>query len=204
MTLAELDVLEPLVLSGAHTVVLVDDEPAVLRSLKRALRHEPYEVRTTTRAEEALDWIRRGDVSLVVLDQRMPGMCGTELAEQVRRLSPQTVRVMLTAYPGNALVRHGLDHEVQWLISKPWNDDALRLALRRLLRDHESPSPPAFLAMPDDGAPRCVEERGVRIGWGTLKRAIRRAASAFLRGSGWILGFLWMADAGGMTLFGRW
>ena len=135
MTLAELDVLEPLALLRAHTVVVVDDDPAVLRSLRRALRQEPYDLRTTSRAEEALEWIERGDVSLVVLDQRMPGMCGTELAERVQRHSPRTVRVMLTAYPGNAIVRHGLDHEVQWLISKPWNDDALRLALRRLLRD---------------------------------------------------------------------
>ena len=198
MTLAELEVVEPLALNRLHTVVLVDDEPAVLASLRRALRREPYEVRTTTRAEEALEWVRRGDVSLVVLDQRMPGMCGTELAERVRRFSPRTLRVMLTAYPGNALVRHGLDHEVQWLISKPWNDDALRLSLRRLLRDHESPpAPPTLPASPDGRAPRCVEERGFRLDRETMKRAIRRAAAAIFRGSGWILGFLWMADAGG-------
>ena len=201
MTLAELDVHEPLALSCAHTVVVVDDDPAVLRSLRRALRQEPYDVRTTSSGEEALEWIQHGDVSLVVLDQRMPGMCGTELAERVQRISPRTVRVMLTAYPGNALVRHGLDHEVQWLISKPWNDDALRLALRRLLRDHEAPSPPPFLAPSrSDGEPRCVEERGVRIAWGTVKQAVRRAARALFRGSGWILGFLWMADAGGNSV----
>jgi len=193
MTLAELDVHEPLALSCAHTVVVVDDDPAVLRQ-------EPYDVRTTSSGEEALEWIQHGDVSLVVLDQRMPGMCGTELAERVQRISPRTVRVMLTAYPGNALVRHGLDHEVQWLISKPWNDDALRLALRRLLRDRELPPPPALPASTDDGVPRCVEERGLRIAWRTLKKAVRRAARAVFRGSGWILGFLWMADAGGSSV----
>lgn len=198
MTLAELEILEPLALSRNHTVVLVDDDPAVLSSLRRALRREPYDVRTTTSADEALDWIERGEVSLVVLDQRMPGMCGTELADRVRRLSPRTVRVMLTAYPGNALVRHGLDHEVQWLISKPWNDDALRLALRLLLRDRESqPVVPAVAVLESEGAPGCVEDREVRFAWSALKRAVRRAAGAILRGSGWILGFLWMADAGG-------
>jgi len=197
MTLAELDIHDPLALSCAHTVVVVDDDPAVLRALRRALRQEPYDVRTTSRAEEALEWIERGEVSLVVLDQRMPGMCGTELAERVQRLSPRTVRVMLTAYPGNALVRHGLDHEVQWLISKPWNDDALRLALRRLLRDHELPPPPALPESRDGGELRCVEER---FAWRTLKRAMRRAVRALFRGSGWILGFLWMADAGGNSV----
>ena len=189
MTLAELDIHDPLALSCAHTVVVVDDDPALLRALRRALRMEPYDVRTTTRAEEALEWIQRGDVSLVVLDQRMPGMCGTELAEQVRRISPHTVRVMLTAYPGNELVRHGLDRDVQWLISKPWNDDALRLALRRLLRDHEWSPPAIVVPAPPDLA--------VRPGGELLARAVRRVASAMARGSGWILGFLWMADAGG-------
>ena len=189
MTLAEAAVLEPLALTRLHTVVLVDDESAVLGALRRALLREPYDVRTTIRPEQALDWVANGDVSLVLTDQRMPGMCGTELAEQVRRISPHTVRVMLTAYPGNELVRHGLDHEVQWLISKPWNDDALRLALRRLLRDHEWSPPAIVVPAPPDLA--------VRPGGELLARAVRRVASAMARGSGWILGFLWMADAGG-------
>jgi len=196
MTLAELDVLEPLALARQHTVVLIDDEPAVLGALRRALRHEPYEVRTTSSAPAALDWIARGNVSLVVVDQRMPGMCGTELADQVRRMSPRTVRVMLTAYPGNALVRHGLDREVQWLISKPWNDDALRLALRRLLRDLESPPRSDHEGAADPQPTACVEERA---SGGVVKKAVRKAAETLARGAGWSLGFFWMSDAGGRS-----
>ena len=47
-----------------------------------------------------------------------------------------TIRVILTGYPGSATVNYGLAHGVDWLISKPWNDDALRITLRQLLEDH--------------------------------------------------------------------
>jgi len=185
MTLAELDVLEPLTLSGNHTVLLVDDNPSVLSALRRALRKEPYTLLATSSPEVALEWVGQCGVSLVVLDQRMPRMCGTELAERVRRISPRTVRVLLTAYPGNELVQHGLAADVQWLISKPWNDDALRLTLRRLLRDFEgTPRPPAEAADRPDP-------------WSVLGLAVRRAAWALVHGTRWIVGFLWMADAGG-------
>jgi len=183
MTLAEMDVLEPLALSRDHTVVLVDDDPSVLSALRRTLRKEPYTLLATSSPEVALEWIEQGGVSLVMLDQRMPGMCGTELAERVRRFSPQTMRVLLTAYPGNELVRHGLAADVQWLISKPWNDDALRWTIRRLLRDSEStPRPPAEPAERPDS-------------WSPLATAVRRAAWTLVHGTRWIVGFLWMADA---------
>lgn len=110
-------------------VLCVDDDPAVLSSLRRVLRFEPYEVETQEDPVRALERVARGDVRLVILDQRMPGMCGSEFAAEVRRISPDTVRVMLTAYP------HHLSHDVQWLVGKPWNDEALKLTLLQLLRN---------------------------------------------------------------------
>ena len=183
MTLAEMEVREPLAVSRNHTVVLVDDDPFVLAALRRALRGEPYVVLATPHPKVALEWIGGGGVSLVVIDQRMPDLCGTDLAEQARRISPRTVRVLLTAYPGNELVEHGLAGDVQWLISKPWNDHALRLTIRRLLRELEPADFP--------------EPRRAGFDWSGVGWAIRRAAMAFVQGTRWIVGFLWMADAGG-------
>ena len=183
MTLAEMDVLEPLALTRSHTVVLVDDNPLVLSALRRTLRKEPYTLLASSSPEVALEWIGQGGVSLVVLDQRMPGLCGTDVAERVRRISPSTARILLTAYPGNELVRHGLAADVQWLISKPWNDDALRWTIRRILRDSEStPQPPAEVVQRPDP-------------WSPLAMAVRRAAWALVHATRWIVGFLWMADA---------
>jgi DNA-binding NarL/FixJ family response regulator len=191
MVLAELDVPEPLPLTRRHTLVLVDDDPAVLGSLRRLLRNEPYDLLCTITPELALEWIENHDVSLLLADQRMPGMCGTELAERVRRCSPATIRVMLTAFPGNSLVRHGLAQDVQWLISKPWNDDAIRLTLRQLLHDRE-PSPP-----PADRGGGSGRNRRAPGSW-TSGPVVRRISGSAARILGWTLGFFWTTDAGGV------
>lgn len=192
MTMAQLEVAEPLALSRRHKVVLIDDEPAVLGSLRRLLRREPYELLCTDRPETALGWIEQGDVSLVMMDQRMPEMCGTELAERVRRRSPETIRVLLTAYPGNSLVQHGLAEDVQWLISKPWSDDALRLTLRHLLHDRER-KPPAVAPR----APATEPPDARLLSWFRGKGGVLRMTGLAAKGLGWSLGFLGSTDAGG-------
>ena len=198
MNLAPVEAPEPLDLAVLHTVVLVDDEPAVLASLRRLLRNEPYVVRATTSPEIALAWVEEDGASLVVLDHRMPGLMGTKLAARIRRRSPRTVRVMLTAYPGNALVREGLAEDVQWLISKPWNDHALRLTLRRLLRDLESGAPPSPGAGSEE--PPDPEERK-RSSSGAFRRLLQSWIGHGARGVGGAVGFLWAADAGGLSKF---
>lgn len=121
---------------AADPVVLcVDDDAAVLSCLRRLLRDEPYRVETDQDPEHALERVAAGDVTLVLVDQRMPGMCGSDFAERVRQISPGTLRVMLTAYPGNVFVHHGLSDGVEWLMSKPWNDEALKITLFQLLQD---------------------------------------------------------------------
>ena len=114
-------------------VVFVDDQPEVLDSLRRLLRDESYEVRTTSSPDEALRWVGEGDVSVLVTDERMPTMRGTDLLEKASKRSPGTVRVVLTGYPGSYTLHYGLSHGVDWLISKPWNDEALKLTVRQLL-----------------------------------------------------------------------
>ena len=183
MTLVEPETLEPLALSEPHEIVLVDDNPAVLAALQRALRGEPYTLFATTRPDVALEWIGRGGVSLVVMDQRMAGIGGPGLAERVRRISPGTVRVVLTADAPPSLLLHGLADEVEWVVGKPWDDESLRRTLRRLLLDHE----PGDLPL----------SRPAGIDWERIECALRRVAWAFVHGTRWLVGFLWMADAGG-------
>ena len=68
-----------------HVVVCVDDEPAILSALRRSLRAEPYELLTTENPVNVLQWAGTRDVSLVITDQRMPGMAGTELLEELSK-----------------------------------------------------------------------------------------------------------------------
>lgn len=161
--------------SGVRDVVVfVDDQPEILSSLRRLLRDETYEVRTTTSPDEALRWVGAGDVSVLVTDERMPTMRGTDLLERASKSSPRTVRVVLTGYPGSYTLHYGLSHGVDWLISKPWNDEALRLTVRQLIEDRRrSRRPQERLRTPRDfqeicetfGLPLLVVEARGEVVW---------------------------------------
>ena len=120
-------------LKERHVVVLVDDEPEVLSALRRALRKEPHPVLATSRPAEALRWVEAIDVSAVVSDHRMPGMTGTELAEDFARLLGHAVpTVMLTGDPANAEVPWLADAPV-WVARKPLHAATLLAALPPLV-----------------------------------------------------------------------
>lgn len=113
-------------------VVLVDDDPAILSALGRLLRDEPFEILSTSKPEEALDWVGSRAVALVVADERMSNMRGLQLLEEVGRRSPDTARILLTGYPEQSVKRETLEKGVFHLFYKPWNDIALKRAIRRL------------------------------------------------------------------------
>lgn len=114
-------------------VVCVDDERPVLAALRRLLRQEPYDLLTTERAEEALEWVERHPVRVLVTDERMPGMRGFELLRRVREVSPETTRVLLSAHSDD-VPEEGLVHRV---LAKPWRNEELRAALSALCRASE-------------------------------------------------------------------
>lgn len=121
--------------SGPEPVLLfVDDEPEILAALRRCFRHEPYIVFTAGGASEALDWLEKAEVDLVVADECMPGMTGTDFLREARERSPRTTRAILTGYPSEAVVRSGLEAGADALLYKPWDDQSLRETVRRMLR----------------------------------------------------------------------
>jgi DNA-binding NarL/FixJ family response regulator len=117
-----------------HTVLCVDDDASVLSALRRVLRMEPFEVLTASNAAHALASLRRHPVAVIIADQRMPGQTGAELLAEVGQRWPRIGRVILTAYPGPAVMAEGIRAGVDVLFHKPWDDDALRLAILRLIR----------------------------------------------------------------------
>ena len=79
------------------TVLFVDDEAAILDGIRDALRREPLEIHTANSGTEALALLASRKIDVVVSDERMPGMSGSEFLTRVRRDHPGTVR---TAYVG--------------------------------------------------------------------------------------------------------
>jgi response regulator RpfG family c-di-GMP phosphodiesterase len=129
--------VSPSVLHQAHTILLVDDDPAVLSSLRRLLRCEPYEVLSTESPQEALRWVDERPVSLILADQKMPRMSGTELLSEVARRRPGTARLLLTAHRGLTVRLESWKQGVEFLLYKPWDDDKLRRTILDLLVDLE-------------------------------------------------------------------
>jgi len=117
------------------TVLVVDDDPQALTALQRTFRTEPYELLTTDDPLTALDWIKGRDIDLVITDEFMPGMLGTELMEAARIHSPDTAMVLLTGYPNMSVSYRSFQQRVDLLIVKPWDDQELRNQTRRLLED---------------------------------------------------------------------
>src|SRR4051812_23710646 len=111
-------------------IVAVDDEPAVLAAVARDLRRgfgERYRVLRAGSGPEALEVLRslraRGDdVALLVADQRMPGMAGTDYPVEARKLVPTAKRVLLTAYADTeAAIAAINDVALDYYLLKPWD-----------------------------------------------------------------------------------
>jgi len=119
-------------------IFFVDDEPLVLKSLDRVFRKEPYEVTLFQSPQSALAKMKIREADVVVSDQRMPEMPGSEFLARVKALRPDTVRLMLTGQTDlDAAVAAINQGNVFRFISKPWDDRELRLAVHEAVRHRE-------------------------------------------------------------------
>ena len=107
-------------------MLFVDDEERILTALKTIFRGR-YHVLTAANGKEALDFISRFKIPVIVSDQRMPGMLGVELLRRAREISPESVRILLTGYSDLASIVGSINEgEVYRFISKPWDNQELQ------------------------------------------------------------------------------
>ena len=113
-------------------ILVVDDEEAILETMSFTFMDD-YDVVTTTDAHEALRILEEQQpVHVVITDQRMPGMTGVELLQQVYTKFPETMRIMLTGFAdGEATLQAINAGHVYAYISKPWEPDELKQVVRR-------------------------------------------------------------------------
>ncbi len=116
------------------TVLFVDDEPHFTSALQRALRHEPYRILTANSAARALEILDGEPVDVVVSDERMPGMSGSDFLAVVRRRHPRTVRILLTGYATlDAAVKAINEGEIYRFLTKPCQAKDLSEIIRQAL-----------------------------------------------------------------------
>lgn len=119
-------------------VLFVDDEASILASLKRLLRKEPYTVHTAESGAKGLELLESTAVQLVVSDQRMPEMNGTQFLHEVKQRYPDTLRIVLSGYAEAAAIVDAINEgEVYRFIGKPWNEDDLRSTIRQALEHYD-------------------------------------------------------------------
>ena len=115
-------------------ILLVDDEPNVTEAMKRSLRREPFTFVTASSGKEALDILASRQVDVVISDEQMPGMAGSQLLTLVRQKYPRTVRMILSGQASvEAAVRAINEGEVHRFFIKPCNPVDLILAVRQAL-----------------------------------------------------------------------
>jgi thioredoxin reductase (NADPH) len=142
-------------------ILAVDDDGPVLAAVERDLREryaEHYQVLAASSGDQALDLLRRlrlreDAVALLLVDQRMPGMSGTEFLAASRELYPDAKRVLLTAYADtDAAIRAINDADVHHYLLKPWDPPEERLypVLDDLLETWRRPPPATNLRLIGD------------------------------------------------------
>ena len=110
-----------------RTLLLVDDEPNILASLKRLLRRDGYHILTANSGQEGLDVLASNAVDVIVSDQRMPGMLGADFLRKAKLLCPQTIRIMLSGYTELQAVTDAVNEGAIFkFLTKPWEDHQLR------------------------------------------------------------------------------
>lgn len=121
-----------------HKILIVDDEAANLHLLDR-LFSPAFNVITASSGEEAILILEQHDVTLLITDQLRPGMTEIELLRHAASLRPHIVRIILTDYTDvGALVEAINCGQVYKYVTKPWNNNELRLTVERAIAHYET------------------------------------------------------------------
>ena len=113
-----------------HTVLVVDDEPDVVKSVQDLLRLD-YRVLGATRASDGMRLLQQEEVHVVMSDQRMPEMTGVQFLDRVRGEYPEAIRLLFTGYADIKAVIDAINQgNIYRYITKPWDPDELQSVIR--------------------------------------------------------------------------
>jgi PAS domain S-box-containing protein len=114
-----------------NKILLIDDEPDILRVLSLSLKTDGYDVATAQSGEEGLDVFKKENPDIIITDIKMPGMDGIELLEKIKDLEPDKEVIIITGHGDIDNAIEALKYGASDYINKPVRDEALAIALKR-------------------------------------------------------------------------
>lgn len=125
-------------MESERLLLFLDDEENILKALSRSFIDDDYEIETFTEGTKALEFVRKNPVQLIISDQRMPTMSGTEFFEKVRDIRPEAIRILLTGYADMDATIDAINKgQIFKFMVKPWNDEELRTTVMRALEYYD-------------------------------------------------------------------
>lgn len=138
-------------MKNASHILLVDDEPLILSSMRDLLEVD-YVVHTAESGQKALEILSKFPIKVLISDERMPGMRGHQLLKRAKQASPSTIRILLTGYADLESVMNSVNAgEIFRYLNKPCRNDALLNVVRLSVQIYDrlsSLKPVAMAAVP--------------------------------------------------------
>ncbi|WP_317205739.1 EAL domain-containing protein, partial [Janthinobacterium sp.] len=128
----------------SQTLLIVDDDVNVLSALHRLFRRDGYRILMAATPAEGFEMLALHRVHVIVCDQRMPIMSGTEFLSKVKEMYPETIRIILSGYTGLEAVLDSINRgAIYRFYTKPWDDSQLRDNIRLAFHHYWLMNPPA-------------------------------------------------------------
>jgi diguanylate cyclase (GGDEF)-like protein/PAS domain S-box-containing protein len=123
---------------GKRTLLIIDNQCHLGKTLTRVLRPDEYRILLAENVTQAFELLATQHVGVVICDQRMPQMSGTEFLIRVKELHPNTVRMVLSDYTDMKTTTEAVDLGTAYkFLTKPWNDEVLRGVIRDAFQHYE-------------------------------------------------------------------
>jgi DNA-binding NtrC family response regulator len=123
--------------NNKYKILYVDDEDSNLRIFRTGFKRQ-FDITAANSAKEGLEILAKEEFAIVITDQKMPQMTGTEFLKEVNELYPDTIRVILTGFSDIGAVIDAINHgNVFKYIPKPWNKADMKEAIDECLSEYD-------------------------------------------------------------------
>lgn len=150
-----------------YTILYVDDEESNLRIFRNTFRRQ-YNILTASSGNEGLEMLEKGNIDLILTDQRMPGMSGIDFLKKAIDKFPELNRILVTAYSDYDILREAVNElKIFQYVEKPWREDDIKSTIDSALEIHrlkmENQKLTSILLASNDDLKRMNEELNEEI-----------------------------------------